>query len=108
VLRRRLEHLEARISASRSSDGVDLSFDRAECAALRSAIHAVERTIIPTEGTALVLRDGRDGGAQLLLVTDGDEVAEVNASIIDGRVQLVAKGDVLVRWDSEVESADVG
>jgi hypothetical protein len=109
VLQRRLEFLEERISEGRNL-GDDLSFDRAECAALRSAIHMVERAMIPAEGTALVIREGNDGGAQILLVVDGEEVAEVRAVVTPQlRMQVVVeKGDVGIRYEDHERAADVG
>jgi len=102
VLQRRLEFLENRIG---SSTDTDLSFDRAECAALRSALHLVDRSIVPSEGTQLVMRESRDGGAQMILVVDGEEVAEVRAVITPQLgMQLVVKGDTRVRYEDVVAS----
>jgi hypothetical protein len=102
VLLRRLGHLEDRIA---TTHGVDLTFDRSECAALRSAIHLVERAIVPNEGTTLVMRESRDGGSQLILVVDGEEVAEVRAVMTPQHgLQLIAKGEVRIRWETEAEA----
>lgn len=101
VLQRRLQHLEGRIH---TTHGEDLSFDRRECGALRSGIEALRAMVIPKPGEddAIVIRQTWRGGAQVMLYRDGELAAEL--LVEDGGedfMQVLAKGDVRVRWEAE-------
>ena len=91
ALSRRIEHLTDRIEANPDRN---LSFDKSERDAMTKALKLVQRSVIPMEGDALVVRALDDGTAELMLVIDGEVHGEVHARREDGRLVLDLYDDV--------------
>jgi hypothetical protein len=104
VLQRRLDYLEDRIG---KAGAADLSWDKNERGALAAALRMVNRAIVPTEGTALVMRELEDGELQVLLVADGETIGEVRAVMTPHQqLQLITRGDVRVREDARAPARE--
>jgi hypothetical protein len=102
ILRRRVDYLTERINEAEVPD--DVQWDKRERRALLDAIDAIEGSAIPRQGDGFAVRRDSSLVGRMVLVRDGQRVAEVTAQVMGDQLRVTITGAVSVESE-QVASA---